>query len=229
MKVAIMQPYFLPYIGYFQLMAEVDVFVILDDVNYIKGGWINRNRVWNGREPMWLTLPLLGASPNRLISEIQIQSDNGWKRKMLNTVMQSYAKAPYAKQATTFFSKVLCDTEGNLVCSIVKSLCELKSQLDLPCKIIPSSKGLSLPDSRGVKRVLDICKNLGAKEYWNLPGGKDLYQDQQFEEYGISLRFIEYRMPSLSLGLSGTESLSILHLMMHLPINELQKIMVPCR
>ena len=229
MKVAIMQPYFLPYIGYFQLMAAVDVFVILDEVNFIKGGWINRNRIWNGREPIWLTLPLLGASPNKLISQIQIQRDNGWKRKMLSTVTQSYVKAPQGIQATSFFSRILSHTEGNLARFIANSLCELQSQLNLSCKIIPTSRGLSAPSSRGVGRVLDICKNLGADEYWNLPGGKELYQVEDFDRLGISLRFIESQMPSLGPALSGTENLSILHLMMNMPVNELRRMLAPLK
>ena len=84
MKVAIMQPYFAPYIGYFQLIAAVDVFVVLDDVNYIKGGWINRNKVLCHGKPTWLTVPLQGASPNKKIFELEIAPDNGWKKKMLN-------------------------------------------------------------------------------------------------------------------------------------------------
>ena len=93
MRLAIMQPYFLPYIGYFQLMAAVDRFVILDDVNYIKGGWINRNRLPARNGTMWLTLPLVGASPNRIIREIEILPDNGWKRAMERTVALTYAEA----------------------------------------------------------------------------------------------------------------------------------------
>ncbi len=224
-----MQPYFLPYIGYFQLMAAVDVFVILDEVNFIKGGWINRNRIWNGREAMWLTLPLVGASSNKLISQVQIQNDNGWKRKMLQTVSQSYAKAPEAKQTVAFFSRILSYSNGDLVSCITKSLCELQSLLHLPCRIIPTSKGLSKTDSTGVDRVIDICRNLGADEYWNLPGGKDLYLVDDFNAHDISLKFLECQMPSLGVALSGTEKLSILHLMMNLPIEELQKVIACCR
>jgi hypothetical protein len=142
---------------------------------------------------------------------------------MLNTVTQSYANAPHATQTVSLFSKILCDTEGNLVHSLAKSLCELQFHLNLSCKIIPTSKGLSAPGSRGVDRVLDICKNLGAVEYWNLPGGKEIYQVDDFKRHGILLRFVECQMPSLGLELSGTENLSILHQMMHLPINELRK------
>jgi hypothetical protein len=77
--------------------------------------------------------------------------------------------------------------------------------------------------------VLDICKNLGADEYWNLPGGKELYQVEDFDRLGISLRFIESQMPSLGSALSGTENLSILHLMMNMPVNELRGMLAPLK
>jgi hypothetical protein len=148
---------------------------------------------------------------------------------MLSTVTQSYVKAPQGIQATSFFSRILSHTEGNLARFIANSLCELQSQLNLSCKIIPTSRGLSAPSSRGVGRVLDICKNLGADEYWNLPGGKELYQVEDFDRLGISLRFIESQMPSLGPALSGTENLSILHLMMNMPVNELRRMLAPLK
>ena len=83
MRIAVMQPYFLPYIGYWQLIRAVDTFVILDDVNYINRGWINRNRISIRGEPCWMTLPLVGASQNKLISEINLLPDDGWKSRLV--------------------------------------------------------------------------------------------------------------------------------------------------
>ena len=98
MKLAIMQPYFLPYLGYFQLMAAVDRFVVYDDVRFIKGGWINRNRILvKGRDHL-LTVPLSGASPNRNINEIQLTTQTAWKKKLLRTVELAYRRAPYFEQ-----------------------------------------------------------------------------------------------------------------------------------
>ena len=77
-----MQPYFLPYIGYWQLLRAVDTFVVLDDVNYINRGWINRNRIAVSGEPCWMTLPLIKASQNKLISEIDLLPDDGWKSRL---------------------------------------------------------------------------------------------------------------------------------------------------
>src|SRR3954465_570032 len=95
MRLAIMQPYFLPYIGYFQLMSAADKFVLLDDVNFINRGWINRNRVAVNGKPFWMTVPLIQASQNRLVNEISIVQDASWKRKILQTVKLSYHHAAY--------------------------------------------------------------------------------------------------------------------------------------
>ena len=83
MKIAIMQPYIFPYIGYFQLVQAVEMFVFYDDVNYIKGGWINRNRILINNQPSYVTIPLKGASPNKLICEIEFIDS---KRKFLTSI-----------------------------------------------------------------------------------------------------------------------------------------------
>ena len=87
-----MQPYFLPYIGYFQLIKAVNLFIIYDDVQFIKGGWINRNYILSNRNKSMFNLILKGASANKLINEISVQTD---QNKLLKTIYHSYKKAPY--------------------------------------------------------------------------------------------------------------------------------------
>ena len=94
MKLAIMQPYFLPYLGYFQLAARVDKFVFYDDVNFIKNGWINRNRLLVGGEARYFTIPLRDASSFARIADVGVQPAATWRRKMLDTVRQAYGRAP---------------------------------------------------------------------------------------------------------------------------------------
>src|SRR5213083_1182181 len=94
MRIAIMQPYIFPYIGYFQLIKEVDQFVLLDNVNYINRGWINRNRILFRGEGKLLTIPLKNASQNKLISEIEIHNDTNWQKKWMGTIEQAYKAAP---------------------------------------------------------------------------------------------------------------------------------------
>ena len=94
MTIAIMQPYFLPYIGYFQLLNAVDTFVLYDDVSFINRGWVNRNNLLLGGKPYLFTIPLANASQNRLIHEVQISQDTAWGKKTLKTFQQAYQKAP---------------------------------------------------------------------------------------------------------------------------------------
>jgi hypothetical protein len=222
MKIAIMQPYFMPYIGYFQLMAAVDKFILLDDVNYIKGGWINRNRILSNAAPAWMTIPLLGASPNKLIREIEIQPDNGWKRKTLTQVKQSYSKAPFCDSTLRHFESWIEIANGNLSSSLYRVLKDLAEILNIGTEIVPSSSIFSKDGLSGVDRVINICFQTGATHYINAPGGKTLYDSEVFRDRGIFLEFIEPKNPELNPELLGTENLSILHLIMHMPFSGLK-------
>ena len=95
MRIAIMQPYFFPYIGYFQLISAVDIFVVYDDVNYINKGWINRNHILVNGQAKLITIPLIQASQNKHISEIELFGDLKWKDKLLKTIEFNYKKASY--------------------------------------------------------------------------------------------------------------------------------------
>ena len=97
-KVAIMQPYFLPYIGYWQLINVVDEYVIGDDVNFIKKGWINRNRMLIDNEAKLFNIPIVDKSSNKLINQIEVLQENYWKDKLLKKIRNCYSKAPYYKE-----------------------------------------------------------------------------------------------------------------------------------
>ena len=223
MKIAIMQPYFFPYIGYFQLMAAVDKFILLDDVNYIKRGWINRNRVIVNNQTTWLTLPLICSSQNRLIKEIEIQPDAGWKRKMLNTVKQSYCRAEYKGGVFPLFESLIDRASGNLSDFLCTSLNEIHHFLDLKCKIVPSSGVYIKNGLTGAARILDICLKEQATHYINPPGGEALYDSSDFEKENVQLHFLQPRIPNLECCNMETGALSILHLLMLMDKNYLQK------
>ena len=106
MKIAIMQPYLFPYIGYFQLINAVDKFIIYDDVTYIKQGWINRNNILLNGKPFLFTVPLKDASSYKLIRDIEIGNNFNWKTKLIRTVEQAYKKAPYFKIVIQIFEEV---------------------------------------------------------------------------------------------------------------------------
>lgn len=114
MKLAIMQPYFLPYIGYFQLINAVDTFVLLDDVNYINKGWINRNQLLLNGKAHLFTLPLQKASQNKLINQLELSNETKWKDKLLKTIETAYKKAPQFHLVFPLISQILQYPESNL-------------------------------------------------------------------------------------------------------------------
>jgi hypothetical protein len=220
MRLAIMQPYFLPYIGYFQLMAAVDKFVLLDDVNFINGGWINRNRIAVKGEPHWLTLPLAKASQNRLINEIEIVDDPLWKRKTMRTVELSYQSAPFAGQILPLFSEVLQEAQGSLSTFLFYQLRRLADSIGIPIQIEQTSAIHPKEALTGQHRILEICAREGASTYVNLPGGRNLYDAELFAASGIELLFLDPNMSELNLRHGGQEGpcLSILDLLMLNPV-----------
>lgn len=223
MKVAIMQPYFLPYIGYYQLVAAVDKFVILDDVNYIKQGWINRNTLVLDGRAHWMTVPLSSASPNDLISALEIAPDNGWKKKLKRTVEQSYRKTPMAAGMTRMFHEMIDSADGNLSDFLRRTLAETCRSLGMETQIIPTSGIYAKGEAKGQARVIQICKELGATTYINLPGGRNLYRRENFKSEGITLLFIEPDIPAgqIRSGLDESLHVSILDLLMRNPIESL--------
>lgn len=191
MKLGIMQPYFFPYIGYWQLMNAVDVYVIYDDVNYINRGWINRNRVLNNGEPMYFNLGLLGASQNKLINEIQVNPDEKLVEKNLRTLQMLYAKAPYFNQVYPLLKQILTNKESNVALYLQRSFEIICEYLGIKTKFILSSQIPKDNSLKGQDKILEICKILQADEYYNASGGQELYDYERFEKEGIKLGFVK--------------------------------------
>jgi hypothetical protein len=216
MKLAIMQPYFLPYIGYFQLMAAVDRFVLLDDVNYINRGWINRNRIPSGTGARWMTLPLVGASQNKFIRDIEILPDDGWKQGLGQIVRNTYANAPEAVTICPMVHRWLALATGNLSTFLHLCLQEVAAYLGLSTHIISTSSIYPKNGLKGQQRILDICLREEATTYVNLPGGVELYDRTAFANAGVELAFLKPQLDRISISQAGSAdaTLSILHLMM---------------
>ena len=121
MKTAVMQPYFLPYLGYFQLLAAVDIFVILDDVNYINRGWINRNRILLNGQPCWVTLPISKASQNRRINEISLDTNKRFTSKTLDRIRHAYTRAPHFSEVMPLIEDIFRHGEKNLCFFLLNS------------------------------------------------------------------------------------------------------------
>ncbi|HWB63229.1 MAG TPA: WbqC family protein [Chitinophagales bacterium] len=191
MKIAVMQPYLFPYIGYFQLIDSVDKFVLFDDVNYINKGWINRNRILVNGNAFLFTVPLLGASQNKLINEIELEPGDKWRGKLLKTITGSYSKAPYYRDALPIIEEIIFNAEKNLSVFLYHSIIRLTSYLGIKTEIVPSSSIYPNQELKGEDRILDICVRETADTYVNPIGGTELYSKEKFSGKGINLFFVK--------------------------------------
>lgn len=191
MSIGIMQPYFFPYIGYFHLMKEVNVFVIADDLHYIKNGYINRNSILLNNEIFKITLQLNGASQNKLINEIEVGNNNS---KLLETIRRAYKKAPYFNDVFPLIEEIMLNEEKNLARFLGDSLMKISNYLNIEIEILYSSEidkdnSLTYDD-----RIIDICKRLDMNCYINAIGGKVLYSKDTFMKQDLELYFINSHM-----------------------------------
>jgi len=182
-----MQPYFFPYVGYFQLIRAVDLFVIYDDVTYIKQGWINRNRILLNNQAYMFTLNLIGASSFKLINQIKIGNN---KEKLLKTIEQAYVKAPHYKDVMPVLRDMFLNEETNLSRYLTYSILKVTQYLGTKTEIIISSEIDKQNELRGSEKVLHICQILNADTYINAIGGMELYSKENFRQEGIELLFI---------------------------------------
>lgn len=211
MKLAIMQPYLFPYLGYFQLIRAVDAFVVYDDVNYIKRGWINRNYILANGKGQLITLPLQGASQNKLINQIEVVTQH----KILKSLRQSYGNAPYFDNVYPMLEDILAQTEKNLARFLVYQLRRICDYLGLGPQWHISSSLAKDNGLRGQDKILAICEALGATHYINVPGGRALYDQPSFAARGLQLSFIQPRAVSYRQFEAGfVPSLSIVDVMM---------------
>lgn len=187
-SVAINQPYLFPYITYWQLINSVDTFVIADNMNYIKKGYINRNNILiNGKAHM-ITLDLVAASQNKLINEIEIGNNCA---KILKSIERSYGRAPYFQDVFLLIKSILEFPEKNLAKFITNSLKNISNYLDIDTTFIYLSDIKINKNLKSQDKIIDICERLNAKNYINLIGGQELYSKERFKEHGIKLNFIE--------------------------------------
>ena len=191
MTLAIMQPYFLPYIGYMQLMNAVDTFVLYDDVAFINRGWVNRNRLLINSQEYLFTVPLKDASQNKRINEVHLADDPKWRSKLLKTVEQGYRKAPFYQAVMPLTEKIVNFTTDSIADLVHFSLVELNQYLGLSTKLVTSSSIYNNVDLKAQTRILDICRQENATRYINPIGGTDLYDKPTFAEAGIELNFIK--------------------------------------
>lgn len=186
MRIAIMQPYMAPYLGYFRLIEQSDVFVILDDVQFIRRGWIHRNKLRNRQgELEWLTLPLEYAPQSSKINEMEFKPyhEELWKR------FEKFPALDYGRLPTEILFSAF-EAWGPLVPYLTRLLTFCAMELGIKGKKMILASSLQIDGLRGQDRILEICKRLGATEYLNSPGGRELYSHTVFKEHGIELQFL---------------------------------------
>ena len=191
MIVGIMQPYFVPYIGYWQLMNAVDKYVIYDDVNFINRGWINRNRILVDGQIKYFNIPMLGASQNKLINEIAVNHDSKLRDKNLRMLWNAYRKAPYFDIVYPIMEKILNSNQETLALYIKDSFQYICQYLDIETELIMSSELNKDNELKGQDKILSICELLGAAQYYNAIGGQELYSAEAFWSKSIELRFLK--------------------------------------
>lgn len=193
MKIAIMQPYFFPYIGYYQLINSVDTFYCYDNVAFIKKGWINKNKIISNGNEYSFTIPLKNVSQNRNINEHFVSDEfSKWKENFYKTLYNTYNKSPH-------YSDVLSIVEASLNNTNVSDI--TYCSLEMVCKYIginttfkKSSEIVGLTSTKGQK-LIDICHIVGADTYINSIGGQALYTKEQFKKNNIDLFFLHCNDP----------------------------------
>lgn len=197
MTTAIMQPYSFPYLGYFQMVNAADIFVFYDDVQFIKGGWINRNRIIIANTLKYFTIPLIKASPNKNICEIYIDVNSKEYKNILKTIEQAYKKAPYFYDTFQVLENIFNQNNDLISTFAIDSVKQIAAYLNISTKFLTSS--VDFNDTHGLertKRLMQICKKINTDNYINAPGGKELYSKSSFASEGINLHFIKTELPS---------------------------------
>lgn len=222
MRLAIMQPYFLPYIGYFQLIAAVDIFIVYDNIKYTKKGWINRNRLLqNGKDAMF-SLSLKSDSDYLDVCERELAADFN-REKLLNLINGSYRSAPYFAQTFPLVEQIVRYADTNLFRFLLHSIIKSCEHLGITTDIRISSSVAIDHDLKNQDKVLALCEAVGANTYVNAIGGMELYSKETFLARGVELKFIQskpFEYPQF--GGEFVPWLSIIDVMMFNPLDTIQ-------
>ena len=221
-----MQPYFLPYIGYWQLMNAVDRFVVYDNIQYTKRGWINRNRILVNGQPQYFTLPLKHDSDFKNVDQRRLVDDwETYKWKLMRKITAVYKQAPFFKDTDEVLLDCFECANYNLFRFILNSLYMVKGYLDIHTPLIRSST-INIDHSlRGKDKVLAICKALGADRYINPCGGVELYDKQEFFNQDIELVFLKAEEHVYDQYAEWVPWLSILDIMMFNQVETIQQML----
>jgi hypothetical protein len=217
-----MQPYFMPYIGYYQMIAAVDLFIVYDNIKYTKKGWINRNRMLQNGKDVMFSLPLKSDSDYLDVCERELSADFN-PNKLLNQLKGAYRRAPYFAQTLPLVEQIVRYDDANLFRFLHNSIAKTCEHLGITTEVRKSS-GIAI--DHGLKnqdKVLAMCAAVGASTYVNAIGGKNLYSKETFLERGINLQFIQskpFEYPQF--GAAFVPWLSIIDVMMFIPLDTIR-------
>ncbi|KOS69857.1 hypothetical protein AEA09_12940 [Lysinibacillus contaminans] len=228
MRVAIMQPYFFPYIGYFSLLQAADMFVILDTVQFQRKSWMTRNKIISLKgDSTYIKLPVKKAPLDTLINQIDINNEVDWKTTLFNQLLV-YKKAPFYTETMDIVKNIINADTNKLVDINKNILLEIINYLKLDCKIVVFSEmGLKVEEVNNADEwALNITKALNAEEYINPPGGVTFFNKQKYKDSDIDLKFIKNNLKQYKqYHLDFVPGLSIIDVMMFNSIEEIHKML----
>lgn len=214
MRLAIMHPYFFPYIGYFQLIAAVDTFIVYDNIKYTKKGWINRNRMLQNGKDVMFSLPLKSDSDYLDVCERELATDFN-RDKLLNQFKDAYRRAPHFAQTFQLIEQIVRYEDRNLFRFLHHSLIKTCEHLDITTEVKISSAIAINHELKNQNKVLALCEAVGASTYLNTIGGMELYSKEAFRERSIELELIKSKpFEYAQLGNEFVPWLSIIDVMM---------------
>lgn len=225
MKVALMQPYFFPYLGYYQLINSVDEFVVFDNAQYVRRSWMNRNRILNEhKESSFMTVPVSKAPRETKIKDIIINNHTNWQEKIFHKLI-IYKNAPYYPHVVDFLNECLINSNTNLSefnTILLKKTCTLlsiKTEITILSKKFPTIESANMADEWGIK----VSKALDATIYINAIGGKDIYCQQKYQDNGLGIKFIKPNLSSYKqFDKKFVPGLSIIDVMMFNDLNTIK-------
>ncbi|WP_435579662.1 WbqC family protein [Gilvibacter sp.] len=229
MRLGIMQPYFLPYLGYFALIQQVDAFILFDTPQFIRHGWIERNQILkqNG-EKLYIKVPLQKHSRETAIKDVVINEEQNWQQTILSQLGPYKKRAPYFKMVTELLEKIFVLETQSIVALNKRSLEVICGYLEIDTPIqVFSQMELEVAEVNAPDEwALNICKALGANSYYNPTGGMEFFSREKYQNEGIELKFLEFKASNYEqLGNPFVPYLSVLDVMMFNSPAEINKMM----
>ena len=223
MKIGMMQPYFFPYIGYFQLLNMVDKYVVYDTGKFSNNKWGFRNRILINGSPGFFRVKTLKASQNKQFNEIKVSDDIESKKRMIHALECSYRRAPHFSEVMPMMEKFMLADYDNLFEYNVTAIRMICNYLGIKTEILIFSELDHGRDLKRQYRIFDVCRTLGGDEYINAIGGMELYDFKEFRENGIELAFLETdEIVYPQFGGEFVPDLSIIDVMMFNSVPEIQ-------